>query len=252
MTTKRELRPRQQRILAYIEQFLEENGMPPTVRDIQRGCEISGVGETAATLVAHLPELGRGNGKGLCSLVGLAPWYSGRYRVDYNLRLLERYGYLKRRSEIARGIELLDETGLPVNAGSTRVQIVGSIAAGEPIPAFSSEGAAAAAEFDIVEVRPELKKKHGTLFALSVKGTSMIDALIDDGDVVVITPTNTAQNGEMVVAWLKEEEEATLKKFYREGRRVRLQPANSTMDPIYADADNVEIRGRVVEVLRQF
>ena len=68
----------------------------------------------------------------------------------------------------------------------------------------------------------------------------MIDALIDDGDVVVITPTNTAQNGEMVVAWLKEEEEATLKKFYREGSRVRLQPANSTMDPIYADADNVK------------
>ena len=75
--------------------------MPPTVRDIQRGCEIS------STSV-----------------------------VDYNLRLLERYGYLKRRSEIARGIELLDETGLPVNTGSTRVQIVGSIAAGEPIPAF--------------------------------------------------------------------------------------------------------------------
>ncbi len=217
MTSKRELRPRQQRILAYIAQFLEENGMPPTVRDIQHGCEIS------STSV-----------------------------VDYNLRLLERHGYLKRRSEIARGIELLDETGLPVNTGSTRVQIVGSIAAGEPIPAFSSEGASAAAEFDIVEVRPDLKKKHGTLFALSVKGTSMIDALIDDGDVVVITPTNIAQNGEMVVAWLKEEEEATLKKFYREGNRVRLQPANSAMEPIYADADNVEVRGRVVEVLRQF
>ena len=217
MTSKRPLRERQQKILAYIEQFLEENGMPPTVRDIQRGCEIS------STSV-----------------------------VDYNLRLLERYGYLKRRSEIARGIELLDETGLPVNTGSTRVQIVGSIAAGEPIPAFSTEGAASAAEFDIVEVRPELKKKHGTLFALSIKGTSMIDALIDDGDVVVITPTNTAHNGEMVVAWLKEEEEATLKKFYREGDQVRLQPANSTMDPIYVAADNVEVRGRVVEVLRQF
>lgn len=217
MTTKRPLRDRQQKMLAFIQEFLEENGMPPTVRDIQHGCEIS------STSV-----------------------------VDYNLRLLERYGYLKRRSEIARGIELLDETGLPVNTGSSRVQIVGSIAAGEPIPAFSSEGAAAAAEFDIVEVRPELKKKHGTLFALSVKGTSMIDALIDDGDVVVITPTNIAQNGEMVVAWLKEEEEATLKKFYREGDRVRLQPANSTMDPIYVAADNVEVRGRVVEVLRQF
>ena len=217
MPPKKNLRPRQQQILDFIEQFLDENGIPPTVRDIQRGCSIS------STSV-----------------------------VDYNLRLMERDGYLKRRSEVARGIELLDETGLPVANGAARVQIVGSIAAGEPIPAFSSEGVSSAAEFDIVEVRPDLKKRHGTLYALSVKGTSMIDALIDDGDVVVIKPTNTARNGEMVVAWLKEEEEATLKKFFREGDQVRLQPANSTMDPIYVSADNVEVKGRVVEVLRQF
>ncbi len=217
MPPKKNLRPRQQQILDFIEQFLDENGIPPTVRDIQRGCSIS------STSV-----------------------------VDYNLRLMERDGYLKRRSEVARGIELLDETGLPVANGAARVQIVGSIAAGEPIPAFSSEGVDSAAEFDIVEVRPDLKKRHGTLYALSVKGTSMIDALIDDGDVVVIKPTNTARNGEMVVAWLREEEEATLKKFFREGDQVRLQPANSTMDPIYVSADNVEVKGRVVEVLRQF
>ena len=217
MPPKKKLRPRQQRILDFIARFLDENGIPPTVRDIQHGCEIS------STSV-----------------------------VDYNLRLMERDGYLKRRSEVARGIELLDETGQPVANGAVRVQIVGSIAAGEPLPAFSTEGAGSAAEFDIVEVRPELKKRHGTLYALSVKGTSMIDALIDDGDVVVIKPTNTARNGEMVVAWLREEEEATLKKFYREGDRIRLQPANSTMDPIYASADNVEVKGRVVEVLRQF
>ena len=217
MPPKKKLRPRQQRILDFIERFLDENGIPPTVRDIQRGCEIS------STSV-----------------------------VDYNLRLMERDGYLKRRSEVARGIELLDETGQPVANGAVRVQIVGNIAAGEPLPAFSSEGAGSASEFDIVEVRPELKKQHGTLFALSVKGTSMIDALIDDGDVVVIKPTNTARNGEMVVAWLRDEEEATLKKFYREGDRIRLQPANSTMDPIYVSTDNVEVRGRVVEVLRQF
>lgn len=217
MPPKKNLRPRQQQILDFIEHFLDENGIPPTVRDIQRGCSIS------STSV-----------------------------VDYNLRLMERDGYLKRRSEVARGIELLDETGLPVANGAARVQIVGSIAAGEPIPAFSSEGVGSAAEFDIVEVRPDLKKRHGTLYALSVKGTSMIDALIDDGDVVVIKPTNTARNGEMVVAWLREEEEATLKKFFREGDQVRLQPANSTMDPIYVSADNVEVKGRVVEVLRQF
>lgn len=217
MPPKKPLRPKQKRILEFIQQFLEENGIPPTVRDIQKECEIS------STSV-----------------------------VDYNLRIMERDGYLRRRQDIARGIELLDETGQPVINGAVRVQIVGSIAAGEPIPAFSSEGAAAAAEFDTVEVSPELKKKHDTLFALSVKGTSMIDALIDDGDVVVIKPTSTARNGEMVVAWLREEEEATLKKFYREGSQIRLQPANSTMDPIYAAADNVEVRGRVVEVLRQY
>ena len=217
MPPKKNLRPRQQQILDFIGQFLDENGIPPTVRDIQRGCSIS------STSV-----------------------------VDYNLRLMERDGYLKRRSEVARGIELLDETGLPVANGAARVQIVGSIAAGQPIPAFSSEGVDSAAEFDIVEVRPDLKKRHGTLYALSVKGTSMIDALIDDGDVVVIKPTNTARNGEMVVAWLKDEEEATLKKFFREGDQVRLQPANSTMDPIYVPADNVEVKGRVVEVLRQY
>ena len=217
MPRKKELSPRQQVMLEFIAQFVEAEGMPPTVRDIQRGCDIS------STSV-----------------------------VDYNLRLLERDGYLKRRSDIARGIELLDVmTGLPVTSGAAPVPIVGVIAAGQPIPAFSAEGAAAA-EFDTVDVSPELKRKHGTLYALSVQGTSMIDALIDDGDVVVVTPSPAADNGDMVVAWLREEEEATLKKFYREGARVRLQPANSTMEPIYAAAGNVEIHGKVVEVLRQF
>ena len=80
----------------------------------------------------------------------------------------------------------------------------------------------------------------------------MIDALIDDGDVVVIKPARDASNGEMVVAWLRQEEEATLKKFYLEGDQVRLQPANSSMAPIYCAADNVEVRGKVVTVLRKF
>ena len=126
MPPLKSLRPRQKRILEYIERFLDENGIPPTVRDIQKGCDIS------STSV-----------------------------VDYNLRLMERDGYLKRRSEVARGIELLDETGQPVANGAVRVQIVGYIAAGEPIPAFSTEGASAAVEFDTVEVRPDLKRGTG-------------------------------------------------------------------------------------------
>lgn len=216
MTTRRRLPPKRQRILDFIREFLEENGIPPTVRDIQKACDIS------STSV-----------------------------VDYNLKILERDGYLNRRPDVARGIELLDEHGQPVS-NAPRVQIVGGIAAGLPIPVFSTEEAASSAEFDTIEVSPDLPRRHGRLYALAVTGSSMVDALIDDGDVVIIKPTREANNGEMVVAWLKAEEEATLKKFYLEGDQVRLQPANSAMDPIYCSASNVEIHGKVVAVIRKF
>ena len=195
---------------------MQENGIPPTVRDIQAACEIS------STSV-----------------------------VDYNLRLLDREGYLNRRPDVARGIELLDEQGNPVS-NTPRVAILGPIAAGMPLPVFSTEGAASNNDFDTIEVSQDLARRHRGLFALSVEGTSMIDALVDDGDVVVVEPCQQAENGEMVVAWVKDAEEATLKKFYLEGDRVRLQPANSTMEPIYCDATNVEIKGRVVSVMRKF
>jgi repressor LexA len=79
----------------------------------------------------------------------------------------------------------------------------------------------------------------------------MIDAFINDGDVVVMRQTESANNGDMVAAWLPEQEETTLKRFFKEGKRIRLQPENETMDPIYVDADKVEIKGRVVAVIRQ-
>ena len=216
MTTRKRLPPRRQQILDFIQSFIAENGIPPTVRDVQRACEIS------STSV-----------------------------VDYNLKMLKRDGYLNRRPEMARGIELLDESGQPVST-APRVQIIGAIAAGQPIPVFSTEGVASSEEFDTIEVPPELPRRHGKLFGLTVNGTSMIDALIDDGDVVVIKPARDAVNGEMVVAWLRDEEEATLKKFYLEGDQVRLQPANSQMEPIYSPADNVEVHGKVVTVIRKF
>ena len=216
MTPNRKMPPRRKRILEFIQTFIEDNGLPPTVRDIQKACEIS------STSV-----------------------------VDYNLRLLDRDGYLNRRPDVARGIELLDDSGQPMNS-VPKVQIVGRIAAGAPLPAFSTEGNAASQEFDTIEVAPELPRKFGKLYGLEVQGLSMIDALIDDGDVVIIQPAQQAENGEMVVAWLKEEEEATLKKFYPEGSQVRLQPANSQMEPIYCSTDNVEIRGKVVSVIRKF
>ncbi len=216
MTLNKKLSARRQQILDYIHDFLQENGLPPTVRDIQKACEIS------STSV-----------------------------VDYNLRLLDRDGYLNRRPDVARGIELLDEAGQPVST-TPRIPIVGRIAAGLPLPVFSVEDSASSREFDTIEIAPELQRRYGKLFALTVEGTSMIDALIDDGDVVIIQPAVRAENGDTVVAWLKSEEEATLKKFYAEGERVRLQPANSQMDPIYCAASNLEVRGKVVSVIRKF
>jgi len=213
MVTKK-MPPRRQRILAFLQEFYSDNGIPPTVRDIQRACDIS------STSV-----------------------------VDYNLEKLREAGYINRRQDVARGIEILDQEGEPIS-NAPRVQILGLIAAGSPIPVWSAEESAASQEFDTVEVSPELQRQHGKLFALKVAGTSMIDALIDDGDVVVIKPSRDANNGEMVVAWLRDEEETTLKKFYMEGSQVRLQPANSTMEPIYSPAENVEVHGKVVSVIR--
>jgi repressor LexA len=171
--------------------------------------------------------------------------------VDYNLHRLREGGYLNRRPDVARGIELLDEAGQPVST-APRVQIVGAIAAGLPLPVFSTEDAASSAEFDAIEISPDLQRRHGRLFGLAVHGTSMVDALIDDGDVVIVKPVRQADNGEMVVAWLKDQEEATLKKIYLEGDQVRLQPANSQMEPIYSPASNVEVHGKVVAVIRKF
>jgi repressor LexA len=123
---------------------------------------------------------------------------------------------------------------------------VGRIAAGQPIPV--PEGSLTYDE--TVSLTPDMTGGRDNVFALRVKGTSMIDELINDGDIVVMEPADTVRDGDTVAAWLKKEEEVTLKKFYREGDKVRLQPANETLPPIYTDASNVEIRGRVLSVFR--
>ena len=218
MQPKKKLSARQERILEVIREFMRENGLPPTVRDIQRACQIS------STSV-----------------------------VDYNLRILQREGYLGRKPDVARGIELPGAGGLGVSDEPPvmRVPVVAYIAAGEPLPVLESGVWDSGEPMDTVEVPPEMQKKSaGPLYALRVRGTSMIDALVDDGDVVVVEPTRAASNGEMVVARLRMENETTLKRLYHEGERVRLQPANSTMEPIISAADNVEVQGKVVGIIR--
>ena len=211
---KSQLSAKRQQIVDFILQFMEERGYPPTVRDIQGGCGIS------STSV-----------------------------VDYHLKVLEKEGYIRRDPEVSRGIELPGRA----SASQLRVQvpIIGQIAAGEPIPVPGSETWDTAAGADFLEVTADLTRGRQDIYALEVKGMSMIDALINDGDMVLMQYTNTVDNGEMAAVWLKAEKEVTLKRIYMEPGRVRLQPANSQMQPLYADPENVEIQGRVIAVIRQ-
>jgi len=148
-------------------------------------------------------------------------------------------------------LESLDLSDNPIPVLTLmRVQILGTVSADTPTPVWSKDDAAASQEVYMVEVSAELQKRFDKLFALRVIGKGMIDALIDDGDFVIVTPTSHANNGDMVVAWFKIEEDSILHKFYSEGRFVRLQPANSTMSPIYAPKENVEVHGKVVSIIR--
>jgi repressor LexA len=200
----RGLSERQENMLRFIRRYMTEHGRPPTVREI-----------------------------------GMAVGISSTSVVDYNLRVLERDGHLRRERELSRGIEL------PGRGGPSAIPVIGRIAAGEPIEAIEDPT-------DTVEV-PQRFVDQGC-FALRVKGKSMIEDHIDDGDVVVIKPQDTANDGETVVALITSgvfpEGEATLKRLYRDGGRVRLQPANSEMSPIYVDPEDLRIRGKLVYQIR--
>ena len=209
----KKLSERQERILHFTREFIEEQGYPPTVRDIQYACNIS------STSV-----------------------------VDYNLNILQREGHIRRSPDISRGIEVLDGTSR--RSRTIQVPVLAYIAAGQPLPVFSSEERSDSEPLEMLELATSHLKGDRDVYALRVHGHSMIDALIADGDVVVIKPTSSVQDGDTVVARLKSENEVTLKRYYHEGTRVRLQPANSQMEPIYVDPENLEIQGKVVTVLR--
>ena len=135
--------------------------------------------------------------------------------------------------------------------GLVSVPLVGRIFASEPVP-MPDAPSSFAPEEAISLTRDMIGDDDGDIFALEVRGDSMIDAMINDGDIVVMKRRIMAQNGDLVAIWLRDEEETTLKHFYlEEDGRVRLQPANPTMKPIYADPANVRVQGKVVLVLRQ-
>ena len=210
---QKELSTKQQRIVDYIRHFWLTKGYPPSIRDIVSGCGLS------STSVA-----------------------------DYNMKILERKGYIRRHREVSRGIEL------PMRSAGRQklyIPIIGQIAAGEPIPVPDNDTRDNTASADTIEVTRDLIRGREGVYALKVKGSSMTDALINDGDIVLMQNVNTVENGEMAAVWLRAEREATLKKFYAESGKIRLQPANSQMKPLFVEPGNVEIQGRVIAVIRQ-
>jgi len=163
--------------------------------------------------------------------------------VQHHLNVLEKEGRIHRDPQVFRSIRLAEKIGI------SGVPLLGTIAAGEPIPVPTAE-TWTSQSLETLEVPEELTQGK-QLYALKVKGLSMIDALIDDGDTVLMEPVNTAEDGDMVAVWLKDEQEVTLKRFYREDDMVCLQPANKLMEPIYQRPENVEIQGKVAAVLRK-
>jgi repressor LexA len=205
---------RQQEILDFIHAFVDENGYPPAIRQIQDKLKIS------STSV-----------------------------VAYNLRALETRGLLKREGRVSRGIALANTTPLRPPIVTYQVPMLGTITAGGPLPDPEEIMRDGAEMIDVPDTIAPADKLND-VYALKVRGHSMIDALIDDGDIVLLRYQETAENGQMVAVRLQDENAVTLKRFYREGSRVRLQPANVTMEPIFADAVNVRVEGRVVGVIR--
>ncbi len=213
-----DLSARQDRMLRFIREFFADNSRPPTIREIGRAVGIS------STSV-----------------------------VNYNLNILQDKGFIRRDREVSRGVKLVERAVAVQTAaleGSiVRVPLLGRIMAGEPVP--GPDSVPMGVEESIALTR-DIIQEPGPIYALQVRGDSMIDALIHDGDIVIMKPQAEARNGDLVAAWLKAEKETTLKRFYWEDKgKVRLQPANPTMKPIYVEASNLEIQGKVIAVIRQ-
>jgi repressor LexA len=159
--------------------------------------------------------------------------------VHKHLTNLQEKGFIKRAWNRSRSVEMI-----PARNGGRAVELplLGYVAAGSPIEAIASN--------ETIAVPEDFAGRRDT-YVLRVRGDSMIDEQIRDGDFVVVEDRKTAENGEMVIALLRGTD-VTLKKFYRDNGRIRLQPANATMQPIFADADQVQVQGVVVGVMRKY
>ena len=213
-----ELSERQEHILQYIQQYLVEKRYPPTIREIGKAVGIS------STSV-----------------------------VKYNLERLQAKGLIERNEDVSRGLRLKsDPPGFDLPGLLSRVVQVpkyGIISAGLPIAAAGQQDNPFAGE--TLALTRDLVSSDVGIYTLQVKGDSMIDALVYDGDWVVIRHDTPPRPRDMIVAWLKDREETTLKYYFPEGRTVRLQPANPAYLPITVETDQLVIQGKVIAVVRQ-
>lgn len=198
-------------ILACIARWYRERGVYPTVREIQAELRVSS------------PSV-----------------------VDYHLRRLEEAGIIRREGRRSRGIRLLQwPDGEPLPYGLRRIPLVGAIAAGHPLPAPTGDPAGWL-------LLPETWLPPGEdFFALQVQGTSMLDALIGDGDLLIVKPVPQVENGQMAVVWLSDRQEVALKYVYCTGDRVLLKSAHPAFPPFEVPAAAVQIRGQVIQVVRR-
>jgi len=197
-------------ILDFIKAFRRENGYSPSVREVARHCGIKS------------PSV-----------------------VQYHLDQLEQTGLITRERDRSRSVGIVGEEG-----DVPQVPLLGVIAAGQPIGVPSVDRWSSEAQ-RMIDVPREVLKGRKDLFALEVRGNSMVDAMIADSDIVVMEQAGgDVRNGDVVACWLEKEQEVTLKKVYFEKDRVRLQPCTPYMLPLYHDAANVRIQGRVVAVIR--
>jgi repressor LexA len=219
------------KVLKVIEDYQNTNGFPPSIRDIQD------MGKFSSTSV-----------------------------VNYYLEQLVTMGHIKRSGRVSRGIRLVRPFSELTQAAThtmqnvresvqqvLRIPVMGRIFASEPVPVPSSDFAYLDAESVVSVARSMLpaREKVEELFALEVNGDSMIDAMVNDGDIVIMKPAKDVHNGDLVAIWLRDKDETTLKYFFLEDGKVRLQPANPTMKPIYIDDPaTVDIQGKIVMIIR--
>jgi len=160
--------------------------------------------------------------------------------------MLEQQGHIRRDPKVFRSIQLVGRRREVI----PRVPLLGAIAAGKPIPVPTPDTWTTVPE-ETLQLTEEVTQGKKDVYALKVKGSSMVDAFVDDGDTVLIQQTSKVEDGEMAAVWLKLEQEVTLKKVYHEAGRIRLQPANKEMKPMYYKPDDIEIQGKVIGVLRK-